>query len=150
MRTINLRRQHDAAMAAVAEMDLQLDRLRDDTDRMTAYAFTMALAKLAGVLRIHLAQEDKVLYPQLMASPVPAVAETAQRFVAEMGQIGAVFTDYATRWRTIEAVLADTGRLREETKALFAALSDRIHRENTILYPLADNEAADHYGIKSA
>jgi hemerythrin-like domain-containing protein len=150
MRTVNLRRQHDAALTAVAEMQVHLDRLRDDTDRMTAYAFTMALAKLAGVLRIHLAQEDKVLYPQLMASTIPAVAEMAERFVAEMGQIGAVFMAYATKWRTVEAVLADTAQLRAETAALFAALGDRIHRENTILYPLADNEAADHYGVQIA
>lgn len=142
-RTTGLRRQHDAAMLVVAEMAMRITLMGTVPTRTEAYKLTMLLAKLGGVLRIHLAQEDKVLYPRLMRSVDPEVADTARRFVAEMGQIGPAFAAYADTWRFADAIIAEPDRFRAETDVLFAALGDRIERENDVLYPMADRDAVD-------
>lgn len=141
-RTANLRRQHDGAMALVGELTARIDRLDPaGTDRVTAAAIVLLLAKLEGLLRIHFAQEDRVLYPSLMRSPDATVADTARRFFDEMGAIGPAFDAYVAEWRAADAVMARPQAFAEASRALFAALGDRIARENGELYPMADAEA---------
>lgn len=103
-----------------------------------AFRLTMILAKLVGTLRIHLAQEDRSLYPELMASGRGGVAATARLFFEEMGQLAPQIIAYSEKWLNSSHLLADWAGFRLETDTVFAALADRIERENEILYPMAD------------
>jgi hypothetical protein len=149
-RTANLRRQHDGALAIAGEISAIIERMGDEPSRDDAYAATMLLAKLTGVLRIHFAQEDKLLYPSLMASGRGGVAAVARAFVEEMGQIGPAFAAFSEKWRSHGAILAEPALFRTECLALFAALADRIRRENEELYPLADNLDENPMGNRAA
>lgn len=137
-RTASLRRQHDAALAIVAEIVALTERMGPAPDRADAYAATLLLARLTGTLRIHFAQEDRMLYPALMASSHGDTATVARRFAEEMGQIGPAFAAFAERWSRIDALLADPAGFRRESQAIFAALGRRVARENEELYPLAE------------
>lgn len=134
-----MQRQHDTVLGLVAELKKRVTRIVDAPDRAEAYQVTLLQAKLAGILRIHLAQEDGLLYPALMACEKGEVARVAHAFSNEMGQIGAVFTAYSERWRATEAILNAPVAFARESEALFTALGDRITRENDQLYPLADS-----------
>lgn len=149
-RTASLRRQHDAALAIAGEIVVLLERVGDKPSRDDAYAVSMLLAKLTGVLRIHFAQEDRMLYPSLMASGRGGVAAVARAFFEEMGQIGPAFADFSEKWRSLGAILAEPARFRSECGAVFMALSDRIERENNELYPLADKLGQDDTGFRAA
>lgn len=142
VRTANLRRQHDAALQLATEMSGLLASAGAAPAGDAAYRLSMLIARLIGALRIHFAQEDRVLYPMLMASGRGDVAATARRFQEEMGQIGPAVADYGARWASSGAIARDWPRFRDETEALLAALGRRIARENDELYPLADAEAA--------
>lgn len=149
-RTARLRHQHDVALALVGEITALIARMGDTPSRADAYQATMLLAKLTGVLRIHFAQEDRMLYPSLMASGRGGVAAVARAFFEEMGQIGPVFVAYSEQWRSIEAILSRPAVFRSESAALFAALGGRIERENRELYPLADAMDIEEIPIRAA
>lgn len=138
--TANLRRQHEAILSLAAELVATLDSL--DTQSGAASA-SMRLARLTGVLQIHLAAEDRALYPRMKASADRAAADTASRFMNEMGGLGEVYSDFESRWRSSSAILADPDQFRSEAGAVLTALGNRIERENAELYPLADAIIAD-------
>lgn len=139
-KTSILRRQHDAAIDLMGQVQAIADRLNVRPSREDARLLNMSLTKLDELLRIHFAQEDWVLYPALMASGQSEVAEVAQRFFAEIGHIGLLFAEFADHWST-DAIMADMQCFQSDLSALFEALADRIARENEHLYPLADGLA---------
>jgi iron-sulfur cluster repair protein YtfE (RIC family) len=142
-RTASLRRQHDAALQLAQEARAIITAIGGHPTDATVFPLTMVLAKLTGTLRIHLAQEDRCLYPELMASGRGGVAATARQFFEEMGQLAPQIAAYSAKWLSSDAILADWDGFRLETAALFSALSYRIQCENEILYPLADAMTAD-------
>jgi hemerythrin-like domain-containing protein len=138
-RTENFRKQHAEIMILARE----INGLLSDTmgDQETA-AVRPLLSKLAGLVSLHLAMEDKTLYPSLAQHPDASARAIAKRYQDEMGSIGAVFGDYLNNWRTTAHMATDPARFTAESKAIFNALSKRIHHENTELYPLLDKLAA--------
>jgi len=137
-RTASLRRQHDSALALVREISAMLADPAYLSTRAGSNEAGLSLAKLTGLLRIHFAQEDQYLYPSLMTSNRQEVAQMAQQFFDEMGQLRPVYFAYATKWSAGDAIRTDPQGFCTESQAVFAALGDRIKRENEGLYPLAD------------
>ena len=68
--------------------------------------------------------------------------QIAQRFVDEMGGIAQAFTAYNEKWKTSASIQADAIGFINETKSIYSALTRRIEKENTILYPLMDKGVA--------
>lgn len=134
-RTDILRRQHDAAVVLVEEINGSIQNFDEPRD---AYAIALRLAKLNGLLRIHFAQEDRSLYPAMMASSDAQVADTAATFQREMGYLGAAFASFIDRWGMSAAIAANFDQFRDESAELFGKLANRIERENEELYRLAD------------
>ena len=149
-RTANLRRQHDAAVVIVGELSTLIAARPGIEARDGAFQATLLLAKLTGLLRIHFAQEDRQLYPSLMASGRGGVAEVARRFFEEMGSLGPTYGEFVQRWTSATDILSDPRAFRRESKAIFAALADRITRENEQLYPLADAQIDDGVPLRAA
>lgn len=132
--TDNFRRQHDEILAIAGEIAarLQPDTLRADTRWVRSL-----LSALAGKLTIHLAMEDKALYPRLAEADVEDCAALALAFMKEMGGLGAAFAAYNQKWQA-GAIGEDPARFILETREVFGALGKRIERENRQLYPMAD------------
>lgn len=100
----------------------------------------LKLSELAAKTTLHLAMEDGSLYPKLMAHEDPKVRDTASRFNNEMSALTGLFETYAGKW-TEAAIREDSTGFIAETTKLFAALANRIQRENTELYPLIEQGA---------
>lgn len=149
-RTAHLRRQHDHALEIVGQLDTLMAERPGIEDSEGAFRASMLLARLSGLLRIHFAQEDRHLYPGMMASGRGGGAETARRFFEEMGHIGGAYAAYAAKWSMSQSIHGDTAGFRRESAALFAALGDRIARENAELYPLADAMFEQDHSISAA
>jgi hypothetical protein len=133
-----LRQQHDAAL-------LMADRLIDLVDnfdsRTAAIPILMQLNRLLGILRVHLAHEDVVLYPKLMESSDPKVARTAAAFVEEMGGLAMNLEWFARHWSCSASIAGNIDEFREEVHQLMLELAVRIERENRYLYPLAESDS---------
>lgn len=129
------REQHEHLLAAARELDSLLDAGALRANGKTARA---ALARLAGRLHVHLAMEDRSLYPALLSRPEASVRDTAARLQAEMGRLRAEVDGYLLRWPSARALEARPEGFVAETRAILAALQARIGLEDRELFPLVD------------
>ena len=134
--TEHLRRQH-------AEIGNIVHRLRAAADAsglaQDATAARGVLGELAAKLMMHLSMEDDALYPVLMADADENVSGRARAFADAMLPLTELFAAYRSRWRQPEAIENNVGEFVEATRELLAALTDRIDREESELYPMADD-----------
>ncbi|WP_447765055.1 hemerythrin domain-containing protein [Sphingopyxis panaciterrae] len=100
------------------------------------------LAAARGLLRDtlvrHLKCEDWALYPRLKASGDPALVRITREFELEMGDLAADFVAYDDKW-TAERIEAEWPDFCRETMIMFDVLAVRVEREESELYPLAEN-----------
>ena len=134
-RTSALRKQHDAIGVLAGDITLAADSLAE-TGR--AEPLQRLLHQLDTLLTTHLASEDRLLYPEMLASDDRRTAEIASRFCEEMGGLTSTHAAFAARWLTAAALLADPAGFKRDWTTLAGALAFRIQRENAELYPLAD------------
>ena len=134
-RTAALRAQHDRAEHLSKRLQTALAQHRDGED---CTPLARDLAKLVGLLKIHLAQEDRSLYPFMQAHGDSEGARVAQAYQEEMGGLAKAIEAFAARWPGAGAIDRDFAAFRREASDVLLALAQRIERENETLYPLAD------------
>ena len=103
-----------------------------------AQEIRQAFSELSAKLRIHLALEDDVLYPRLARHEDGKVRDLATRYQTEMGGIRDAYEAYLSAWVHSGKLVTEYSAFQTALRGLFTALKDRIHRENTQVYPLAD------------
>ena len=121
------------------QMRDMMGRIRDILDvahvSLDPGAVATILRELFGKFSIHLALEDRLLYPKLRSWPVPHLQAIADRFEVEMGGMKAEFDRYRRAWPGPQAISRDPARFVAETSTVLAALEQRINREDADLYP---------------
>lgn len=133
--TASLRAQHDAVEVMFDEIFDDLAHYRSERD---AFPLSLKLARLAGILRTHFRMEDELLYPRMIASDSREAAVLARVFQGELGHLASRFDRFLERWSSSDAIAGAVRQFRFEAGMLFAAIRERIHRENRDLFPLAD------------
>lgn len=125
--------QHQEILSLVTDVHGLLHRpsITDEAEKVLSL-----VGRLAEKLRIHLAQEDQVLYPDLLRHPDRAVREIAKRYMASMGDLHRVFQGYRDRWDSAEKLCREPDVFIKETGSVFEALAKRMLSEETELYPL--------------
>jgi iron-sulfur cluster repair protein YtfE (RIC family) len=96
------------------------------------------LNALSGILSVHLAMEDRTLYPSMIASPNSAAKNTASAFKEQMGGIAGAFKAFIGKYPTGKSILDHAAAFGADFKAIRTALQSRISKEESVLYPLAD------------
>ena len=134
-RTTSLRAQHDAAEAMIDLIFHDIAAYRSDRD---AYPLTLKLARLAGILRTHFALEGEILYPTMIESDHREAAVMARVFRSDHDNLANQFERFIDRWGKSDAIAASLRQFEFEAGMLFAALRERMDRENRVLYPLAE------------
>ena len=116
-----------------AELDALAVRLLETLDAERPPVGLSALRwRLNHLLMVHLAKEDKLLYPSLLA--MPAARALAQRFADEMGGLASTYLAYNAAW-PIERIEQDWAGFGAATRGVMKALRQRILREERDLYP---------------
>lgn len=133
--TDQFRYQHDEIVEVVTDLSSYLD---EKTLSANIPIVIGLMVRLSGKIKVHLAMEDSKLYPRMSASSDPQACGLANLYKSEMGDLADVFKAYIAKWLAPDRIDADKRGFIAETTALFDALSDRIRRENEILYPVAD------------
>lgn len=126
-------RQHEEIRALLAQIEGMLpEKVAEST-----FEVLMKVSELAGKLKMHLAQEDRVLYPSLLRHQDARVRDTADRFTREMGGLAETFTGFRTKYAGVNAIKGDPEQFQREMRRLASALRRRIEAEEKELYPLA-------------
>jgi hemerythrin-like domain-containing protein len=134
----HFRKEHNDLVALVKEISPYLDasKVKGQGPKIRT-----TLSTLAGKIKIHLATEDKTLYPVLEKHKDPNVQALAKKYMAEMGQIKEVFENYLKKYPTGQAIEDKAAEWVKETGELFGVLAKRIEKENNELYPAAEKVA---------
>ncbi|HEV2044254.1 MAG TPA: hemerythrin domain-containing protein [Sphingomicrobium sp.] len=129
-----LEAQHDA----LAGMMLRLVNLVQGFNGPDlAYPIAVQLAKLAHLLRLHLATEDEWFYPAMIGSGEPFAVSLATIYRNEVGGIAEQVEAFVAQWNSSVVIALGADRFRDEMLSLFHKIEDRIGREDEELYPLA-------------
>jgi hemerythrin-like domain-containing protein len=97
------------------------------------------VSRLVGMISVHFESEDESLYPKLLASGQPGVTETVKKFQNETGGLKSDVEMFFLKWSSPIAITEKVGEFVDEGKSIVEALTRRIQRESTELYPLAVN-----------
>lgn len=128
------KKEHADLMAAVTSLrELVQHGVGERAD-----AIHRQLSAMNSAIKLHLAAEDRMLYPALMKAADPAVAQTGRQFQEEMGGLAAAYMAFAARWNLAGKIAADPRGFRDDANGVFKALHLRVQRENRELYPLAE------------
>lgn len=134
MNTEKFVQEHAAILASVAE----LSKLIEAGIAEHADSIAKAIVAMSSAIELHLASEDKALYPALIGSSDSSVAAMGRKFQSEMGTIAGVYMEFAGAWSVGTKVAAEPERFREHANGIFKALRERIQREHAELYPAAE------------
>jgi hypothetical protein len=135
MNTQKYQEQHRELLAAAGSLSGLL--VQSDLEKDGGPA-RMILGEMAGKLTVHLAMEDKVLYPTLLNSGRAEASALAQKYLEEMGGIKAAFAAYLAAWPSGAVIQKDAAGFIAQTKGILAALGKRIEAEEKHLYPAAE------------
>lgn len=91
---------------------------------------------LAGKLTIHLASEDKHLYPNLKNSNDSKIKNLTKAYIDEMGNISETFMIYKNKYNIKSKILNNQSEFIKDTNEIFKVLENRIFKEDNELYPL--------------
>lgn len=128
-----------------AELDMLAERLIKQVTQPGGPDAELASIRwrLNHVLVVHLAKEDRHLYPRLQNCGEARVQALAKRFGDEMGNLAEVYLAYTREW-TAQKIAGDQLGFATATLSVMRALRQRILREERDLYPLigVDDRAA--------
>jgi hypothetical protein len=93
--------------------------------------------ELVATLLAHLKLEDWALYPRLIESGDPEVANAGRSFKDEMGGLAPAFLAYSEKWNA-NSIAADWTGYCHDTRGILDALMGRLTRENRDLLPLLE------------
>ncbi|WHO40012.1 hemerythrin domain-containing protein [Sphingobium sp. AP49] len=133
MNISELREQHEE----IGQIAAQLRQAIADPEK--SQAVSALRWQLARKLMAHLALEDRILYPAMQRLPDERVRLTAARIQAEIGSLAESFAHYMSAWSD-ERISREWRSFCTETLHILNALTQRIDREDNILYPLASAE----------
>ena len=133
----NLNRQHNDIANFITEVEGYLS-VEKVSVSASAFELTMKIAKLAGLLKMHLKHEDEVLYPKLRISPDIKVRQTTERFINEMGGLSTAFDEYRGLYKSSNYIKDKPEAFIRDTKKIIEALRKRVKKENEDLYLLAE------------
>lgn len=134
-KTDNFRIHHKEISAVMADIEKILD---PSAMTVNASEAVKLLVVLSGKISFHLGMEDKHLYPSLQNSKDEKLKTLADEYIKDMGTLAGAFKDYSSAWLAPQKIQANPDGFITQTKAVFQALRKRIEREETTLYPLAD------------
>lgn len=102
-----------------------------------APAIASTLSTLTSTIKLHLAIEDRALYPAL-ARQAGEAAVVGKRFQTQMSGLAKTYGDFVTRWRLPESIAGAPDQFRSEANTVFKALYERMQLEKSELYPIAE------------
>ncbi|MBV7534831.1 hemerythrin domain-containing protein [Duganella sp. sic0402] len=123
--------QHIDILSAIAD----LRRLVQEGISTHASEIARRIVSMSSIIRLHLAVEDRVLYPALEASGNRAMAGMGQKYRDEMEGIAGSYLDFASKWNTPRILVSEPETFRAEANQVLKALYERMKREDHEFYP---------------
>jgi hypothetical protein len=129
----NLTRQHRELVRTATQMFGWLDATKLRTHG-AGEAYNM-LSSLSGILNVHLAMEDRSLYPKLISHRDLQLRTLAQRFLNERAALRQRYDEYRAAWSSAAVIEGGAERFIDDTRAILGMLWTRMKMEDDVLHP---------------
>ena len=96
------------------------------------------IVSMSSVIKVHLAAEDRTIYPALETTANGRLAQLGRRFQDEMVKIAADYNSFSRQWNTVGRVRADPEGFRAQANLVLRALYERVQREDRDFYPAVE------------
>ena len=100
-----------------------------------ASAIAHGIVAMSGTIKLHLAVEDRALYPALQRGTDVDLARMGQRYQQEMGSIARAYEGFSRRWNRPESVRRAERDFRDDANRVLRMVHERMQRENREFYP---------------
>lgn len=100
-----------------------------------AYEIVHQLGALTSVVNLHLAIEDRILYPTLQKGADQRLADMSRAYQEEMQGIANAYIAFARKWGKVAAIAEKAEQFRLEANTVLKTLHTRMQKENTEFYP---------------
>jgi hypothetical protein len=129
----NLTRQHRELVRTATHMFGWLDaaKLRGHG----AGEAHKTLSSLSGILNVHLAMEDRSLYPHLVHHRDLQLRTLAQRFLDERAALRERYDEFRAHWASSAAIEGGAEKFIDETRGILGMLWTRMKMEDDVLHP---------------
>ena len=106
-----------------------------------AAAIAAQVVQVSGLVKLHLAGEDRNLYPALEESGDARLVRMSRAYRDEMKDIAQAYLGFAARWNTARQVALEPDGFRTDANLVLRRLFERIQREDREFYPAVDAAA---------
>ena len=93
------------------------------------------IVAMSPTIKLHLAVEDRALYPALQRGTDVDLARMGQRYQQEMGSIARAYEGFSRRWNRPESVRRAERDFRDDANRVLRMVHERMQRENREFYP---------------
>ena len=127
----NLNKQHNLIMDEVYFIESEINK---GPARFNVIETALHISKLAGLLKIHLLEEDKFLYPNLLNSADVELKTLTKEYITEMGNIADRYTNFKNSYNVAYKINRDVNKFLEDTMVMMKDIRERISKEEQELY----------------
>lgn len=106
--------------------------------RNNASEIARLIVAMSSTIKLHLAVEDKILYPALQNAKNTSLASMGKRFQDEMTSIAHAYLDFARRWNTAATLSHNPDGFRSDANSVLRVLYERMRKEDTDFYPVIE------------
>jgi hypothetical protein len=93
------------------------------------------IISMSSTIKLHLAVEDRTLYPTLARSRDAFLVSKGRQFQLEMGAIAQAYEKFALRWNSARKLQEDGDAFKADANIVLRRIHERMQRENVDLYP---------------
>ena len=119
---------------------MEIDSCRSLNDE----SITNAISFFEGKVKIHLAMEDRYLYPELSSHENPKVRMLTREYIAEMSSIFDTFNAITGEAAAAGTSGKETAVFSDRLKRAVGDLVKRIGKEEAELFPLLEGKSTQH------
>lgn len=106
---------------------------------MNARTIAQQVHELGTVVKLHLAIEDRILYPAAVKAADTRIAAMAETYQQEMKGIANAYIRFTLKWSDAGKVAAEPEGFRVDANTVLKNVYQRMQRENHEFYPAIES-----------
>lgn len=126
-----LKHQHMQILDGISE----LRKLAHAGIKEHAQEIAKHITALSSVVKLHLAIEDRILYPALQSGNNTTLASMSKTYQDDMKGIASAYIAFSRHWGKADVVAQQPEQFRTEANLVLKTLFTRVRKENAEFYP---------------
>ena len=124
-----------------ADILTRIDKLRELAHagvQKNAKLIAQQVKQLGAVVNLHLAIEDRIVYPAAQKSDDAHVAQLGERYQHEMTGIANAYIRFTSKWSDEKNVVGEPDEFRQAANTVLKNVYQRMRREDHEFYPVIE------------